>query len=58
MDQRPVVFDQEVDAQRDGGMKSRTSGDLLDGSRMTKTDWHGKTMLRPSFNKWTDNGLK
>ena len=34
-----------------------TSGDLLHESRMPKTDCHGKGMLRPSFNKWIDNGL-
>ena len=52
-----MVDDQEVDPRRDGGMKSMTSGDLLHGSGMPKTDCHGKEKLRPSPNKWTDNGL-
>ena len=52
-----MVVDQEIDLRRDGGMKSMTSRDLFHRSRMTKTDCHGKTMLRPSSNKWIDNGL-
>ena len=52
-----MVADQEVDPRRDGGMKLMTSGDLLHESRMPKTDCHGKGMLRPSSNKWIDNGL-
>ena len=34
-----------------------TSGDLLHGSSMPKTDYYGKTMQRPSSNKWIDNCL-
>ena len=52
-----MVADQGVDPRGDGGMKWMTSGDLLHGSRMSKTDCHGKGMLRPSFNKWIENGL-
>ena len=42
---------------RDGVMKSMTSGGMLHESRMPKTDFHGRTILRPSSNKWNDNGL-
>ena len=52
-----MVVDQAVDPQRDGEMKQMTTGDLLNGGRMPKTDCHGKGMLRPSSNKWIDNGL-
>ena len=41
-----MVVDQEVDPQRDGGMKSMPFEELIHGSRMPKTDCHGKTMLR------------
>ena len=51
------VFDEEVHPRRDGGMKSMTSGDLLHGSKMAKTDCHGKGMLRLTSNTWIDNGL-
>ena len=53
-----MVIDQEVDPRRDGGMKSITAGDMLHGSRMPKTDCHGKGMLRVSSNKWIDNGYQ
>ena len=52
-----MVVDQEVGPRRDGGMKSMTSGDVLRGSRMPKTNFHGKGMLRPKSNKRIDNGL-
>ena len=52
-----MAADQEVDPRRDGGMKWMTSGDVLHGSRMPKTDSHEKGMLRPSSNKLIDNGL-
>ena len=52
-----MAADQEVDPRRDGGMKSMTSGDMLHGSGMPKTDCHRKGMLRRSSNKWIDNGL-
>ena len=51
-----MVVEQEVDPRRDGGIKSMTSGDLLHRSRMVKTDFHGKEMLRPLSNKSIDNG--
>ena len=47
-----MAADQEVDTQRDGGMKQMTSGDLLRGRRMPKTDCHGKVCC----NKWIENG--
>ena len=52
-----MAADQEVDPRSDGGMKQMTSGDLLHGSGMRKTDCYGKGMLRPSSDKWIDNGL-
>ena len=51
-----IVVDQELDTQRDGGMKSMPFRDRLHGSLISKTDFHGKAVLRPSSNKCIENG--
>ena len=53
----PFLFRSVVDLRKVGGMELMTSGDLLHGSRIPKADCHEEGMLRPSSNKWIDNGL-
>ena len=53
-----MVGELDADFGKDGGTKSMPSRNLLHGNGMLKTGGLRKAKLRPSPNRWIDNGLK